>query len=692
MYAPSEEPSTMVQYSVTSDWRTKIRETIKTLKTSFPEFRELIYATNQSIGPDADDLVTEARKAQGIWVDIRDRSWFVDRELTAPQREVASTELVARFVEPMLVERGVREHVGAPLTNDESKIALLHLALEASDEATEKGLTKRCFESLTLAALHDTSADRTIGRDAIVDRVKAALPAGYEQQISGLVEGCLGRLSRRGGPVKHVRADDAYHLSFAEQETLQARTTGFLLGESALESQLLAALRRVTSTELSEDDGQVAASIMRVGTETLLLRRGEAFAAASATGEVMPFETASVVEALKDSNAAGAPVTVNELAAAVVVVLEDPLPEVRAHLRKLADAYTLFAFLRQTPDVQKTVVKMFSGGSIWLDTSVVLPLIAETLIDDPSRRQLTVICRAALEAGVKLYVTDGVVEEVERHLNRSYVCSNMPLARWRGGPPFVFAAFLVAGRNRAEFGSWLEEFRGSARPEDDIRDYLSARFGISRRNLLSEADSAPLALRAIVQEIWSESHDRRRARGESDLDPGTISRLVAHDVENTVGVMQLRQQEAESPFGYREWLLTLDRTAFTLHRKLQEGLGRLAPRAPALSPEFLVQLLRIGPMRMAVERELRIDLPLLADFSRLDFAPRELIEAADRARQDAAGASEHVLRRRVRDSLDELRAKFGPQAFDAAVKAREQVLERLGEQLTLDVELGHDDR
>ena len=93
-------------------------------------------------------------------------------------------------------------------------------------------------------------------------------------------------------------------------------------------------------------------------------------------------------------------------------------------------------------------------------------------------------------------------------------------------------------------------------------------------------------------------------------------------------------------------------------------------------------------MRTAVERELRIDLPLLADFSRLDFAPRELIEAADRARQDAAGAGEHVLRRRVRDALDALRATFGPQAFDAAVRAKEQVMERLGEQLTLDVSLG----
>ena len=75
-----------------------------------------------------------------------------------------------------------------------------------------------------------------------------------------------------------------------------------------------------------------------------------------------------------------------QVAAAAIEVLERPSHEVRQHLHRLADAYTMFAFLRQAPDVQKVVVSMFSGGDIWLDTSMILPLLAETLLDEPQDR------------------------------------------------------------------------------------------------------------------------------------------------------------------------------------------------------------------------------------------------------------------------------------------------------------------
>ena len=67
---------------------------------------------------------------------------------------------------------------------------------------------------------------------------------------------------------------------------------------------------------------------------------------------------------------------------AAFALLGDESALVKAYLHGLADSYTLFAFLRETPDVQRAVVKMFSHGELWLDTTVLLPLFAEILLPE----------------------------------------------------------------------------------------------------------------------------------------------------------------------------------------------------------------------------------------------------------------------------------------------------------------------
>src|SRR5205823_649046 len=49
------------------------------------------------------------------------------------------------------------------------------------------------------------------------------------------------------------------------------------------------------------------------------------------------------------------------------------------YLVQLSNAYTLLAFLRQTPDVQRALDHMVEGGRIVLDATVVLPMLGETL-------------------------------------------------------------------------------------------------------------------------------------------------------------------------------------------------------------------------------------------------------------------------------------------------------------------------
>ena len=70
---------------------------------------------------------------------------------------------------------------------------------------------------------------------------------------------------------------------------------------------------------------------------------------------------------------------------------------------------------------------MFSSGTLWLDATVVLPLIADTLAaGDDGKGRFSRMIEATLDVGLKLYVTPGVVEEVERHMNKALTCVNRP--------------------------------------------------------------------------------------------------------------------------------------------------------------------------------------------------------------------------------------------------------------------------
>ncbi len=669
----------MIQYSVSTDWRSKIWATIRRLKKNFPDLRELVYVTNRSIGPDADDLKRRARVDNGIAVDVRDKNWFIERELTHIQRKVAAEELIEQFVAPLLRARGVASEVSTSLSDDDARVALLHLALDDADRATDKSLTKQCFEALVLSVLHDTNAESMIDLDTIVLRVTKLLPAGHDQQIRGQTKSAIKRLSHpKNGRVKEHRLKSKFHLSFDEQGRLSAQTAAFLADQVELERELLASLMAVGVDPGVVDRTHGLGTVLREALETALLQQGNLFAQAAINKEIRLMSADGIIQQFRSRiPAITSAVSPEQCVAAVLDVVESPGQQVVAHLGRIGDAYTLFSFMQQTPDVQKIILKIFSEGEIWIDTSYILPLFVETLAFETYDRPHSNILAAAVQSGFKLFVTDGVIEEIETHLKNSRSCAESK-GQWRARTPYILAKYLETGAASTGFRAWVEEFRGDSRPADDVREYLEQNFNINRRNLLEYANMAPIELRAAVQEIWATAHDKRRAPTKSHMYSAVNARLVAHDVENTVGVLQLRKDTPISPLGYKQWWLTLDKSAYRVGDALKSALGVGAPRSPALNPGFLAQILRLGRTRNAVERSLYVSMPILNDFSTLNYTPSGLVDRADQIRAEHVAKKEHVVKRLVRDKLDEMKALSRPEFLDVSIDEELAEVEVLG--------------
>ena len=692
LFIPADDEGVAVQFSVRKDWAAKVRDTCKRFKATYPEASLFIYATSQAVGPDQIALKREIRNDYGIFLDIRDREWFLTRRDHSAATQAESELFCEQIADPLLQDPTAIERQGQALDDLEAKAAFVYLGLQWQDDTREKGLTKVCFEAIVRAVLRATTSDDRMTREQVRSQVRSLLPAHHVPTLDTQVDGALNRLSKVH--IRHWKKDDEFCLTWDERVRLNERLAWMESLDADLRAELSAIINRVgeeSDLHLVAEDVELSVERARTVLERVLLNRGEVFAEAI-TKERGAGISFGDVEALVYDDLASKPaskgVEPRIVAAAIIGLMADPPETVKVYLRSLADTYTLFAFMRETPDVQSAVVKIFSDGEIWLDTSVVLPLFAEDLLEEGSRAH-GLMLRAAREAGLRLFVTEGVLQELATHI---YRCKGYYHAMFRGDTygtePFLLSSFRLSGRPLEEFEGWLETFCGQNRAEDDIADFLHEMYGIADQSLTELVANADPQLTAIVGEIWHEARDARdeRAReiGAPVMDANTRALLVSHDVENYVGVQMRREarRERKSAYGYRSWWLTLDGTAFRVHHELKDRIEGRPPASPAISPDFMLHYLAVGPVRARLSRKTEETLPLMLNMSILDAVPQDLIDLSDVLRKQLSGMAPHVVRRKIRDTLDEARLLLGAQARAGSAGLTDEIKQRLISQAT----------
>lgn len=665
LFTLTDDPSTVFQYSVAGDWDDKIVRTARRIHKEFPNATVLIYVTSQEIGAAADRVRARLRQEFGLHLDVRDRHWFVERAETDRQRETAAEDLAKAIVDPYLASKDVVERKALALTGTEAQAAIVHLGLQLEDDTREKGLTRLSFEALVRSSLRETTPENRKTRDTVKADVRRLLPTHTPTEVDARTDAALGRLTKRF--VRHYQKSDEFCLTHDERVRLGERLAELETLHGRFHADVENVVRDLldaTDIPVPEEIEDVCLRVRRV-LERFLLSRGERFVEAVKKIELHALgfdDIPGLVISDLGSNPdraklkAALPPVVGE---AVRMLLREPSEATQHYLRLFSDAYTLFAFLHETPDVQDALVKLFSYGNIWLDTTIVLPVFVEELLE-PSARRFSNMLQAAQESGQKLYMTRGVLEEIQTHLERCIYCWRAKPGDWRGSVPFVYGAYIRNGQPISGFGGWVEQFFGASRPGDDIAEYLNEAFGIEIGSMEHEAAEMPADLRGAVQEIWYQAHERRRrAQKATEPDPITLKRLVDHDVENYLGVISKRGAEPRADLSYSVWWLTLDRVAFDVHHELRERIQARTPASPVMSPDFLVNYLVFGPVRRLVSKSTEACLPLVVELEVTEFLPPELIELAEKVRAECEGQPERIIKRRIRDAVDAAKRRRG---------------------------------
>lgn len=664
LFSNEGKSHTVFQYSVAQKWKDKIRITAQKISENMPNARLLIYVTNQSILSESDSLKSELLDKYELVLDIHDSAWFLDRASGNENREAAAETLAERIVDPYLASKGVLKHTAPSLSHTEYQAALTFLKLQWEDDNREKGLTKLSFQALVKAVLRNTDSESRMSRIDVHEKIVGMLPNHDPTHIKNLANSALNKLTKRY--IRHWTKSDEFCLTHEEAQRVRERLSEVEVANISLDSEIQSCLAHYGE---GLEQMEHFCDLIRSALDRYLYERGESFATAITNNrfdkvgiDELQNSVDYVIKSKQINNRRDNEKIIRAIMSCIVELLTEPSADVQNHLRSKADAYTLFAFLGRTADVQTAVSAMFSYGEIWLDTTVVLPLFAERLVPVDRQRRFSQMLNAASRAGLELRITFGVIEEVERHINRCQTFLHRHSSQWTGSTPFLADAYLRSGRDPNGFSSWKEDFAGTNRPEDDIAEFLEDFFAIKRWSLEEEINKADEEIRKAVQGSWRSVHAKRRDAASGGPDEITIDRLVRHDVENYLGVVELRRKERKesiSALGYSAWWLTLDSSTRDVDRELRATLGSRAPATPVMSADFLVNYLSIGPIRSRVSKDVEVTLPIALDMEFFTELPSDLLDEAERIRREAGNLPEHIIRRRVRDCLDSAKRRPG---------------------------------
>lgn len=671
LFSPDGVTYIATQYSVSADWEAKINRTIKRLAENFTNIKVLIYLTNQVIGAKGDSIRQKCL-ISGVSLDIRDKNWFLERHDQDDIKYNASERLVNVIAKPILEGETIIEKSRPSLTSLESKAALTYLGLQWEDEKTDKGLTKIVFESLVRAALRNTDADHKLKKEDIYKKIFEYTPSTVADDVKKNVDSALLRLTKK--IISHWPKTDEYCLKHEEVLRLRSRLAETEITELEFVKQVENLIRneREDADHIEESlVEEISSRICRI-VDAYMIKSGEAFATSVVNDQVAVADPNLLNNTIFQdintfpSNASYMPHLPDIALNVVSRILSSDKPSVRVHLKKISDTYTLYSFLQETADVQKVTKKIFSHGKIWLDTTIILPLLAETFKNNESEKKYSKTIGALIKSGIELRVTDGVIREILQHIFISETCSKRPPHQWDGRIPYLYYHYVEQGYDPSKFSSIIELFHGKSRPEDDIEDYLSRNFSIGLESLSKAVGDVDEEVRHAVERLWQEAHSNRR-RDSGNGDNAVTDALVRHDVESYLGIIGLRKSEEISDLGYKHWWLTIDSLAWKIRSNLKTELTR-PPSSPLMSLDFLSSAMSFGPSRDKIDRSSEQQLPLFLEADAMEYMPRELIEIANKVRSDNKDLPEHVVRRKVRDACDHMKRRYG-KVTKAAVEA-----------------------
>lgn len=665
LYQSGSQEDVFVQISVTPGWKRKITDTITALKKNGHQVREIIYSTNQDLSKEVSEIKSYFRKL-GVSIDVRDINYFVTFSNASAESIGICEELAKKIVDPLFSDKGIIDsNITPSLTDQDQKLAVTFFELSLATTQDGKNLTRLSLESLVTFVLRDSSPENLVPRQEILKKVKSLCPTANNEQLSAQINGILDRFVSRD-IIKHHEKVDSFTLSHSRREELKSNLQKLLVEQHDLQKGIQDIIEK-TGKDLEIDFDLPIAELgedVFLIIDQLIMQRGKVASLAllgkysfhsnkQPIVEMVASELRKNKRKFKASKSLSSENILDILPESVLNVLRSPNKNIQKRIKDSADAYCLLFSLKETNDIQDALNKIFSGCKVLVDTNIIIPCMAEKLYPKELQHYTNVL-RAAKKIGVKFFVGDDVINELQTHLDRNESTyfhhgerqqTTMGASRAKNLHSTLISSYFDSmnkGYFSGTFTDFLKQFRGQRNPNLDLIEYLKEDLGIDFENLSKDFDEISHADQGTLISEWTEAKPKKQW-----MDAGSFDILVYHDARAFLLIKHLRAREAGGgSFGEKIWWLTLDGIAFRFDKQKNRHASI------CMSPEFFSRYISILPKKEMQENQ-QVIFPIFVEASKLGFIPAELRPQAEEIYSSMQGQKEYLIRRRLRDFVNQ---------------------------------------
>lgn len=596
------------QASVETDYRSKIRRTIKRLKGFGRDPRELTYLTSRTVK----------------YVDAEERALSIELDVTVRIRDAAYA--ISHVNDGIGTRASYRHHlessthflksVGAsslvaPSSHVSSPAVYVFLEQELARRKGDMSLVDAVTDSLILWALEGTDPDAQLfmSRQDVLERISREIPATrqvVEPRLGNRIELLASKNHPDGRQVRWHKSDDVFVLPYETRKRIEAENTA----DETLRLDVLTSLYERISEDahpsLRESDNRTAAEVALRSLQRTFEQEGLEFAnflQDEGSGDLATV-TDSIRTTLTERNVTGQHgIAMGEVVfKAIRGVLYASREIERAYLGKLSRTYTLLFTLNTEPKLIEFFQDLTRHLNLYVGSDLLVRALSERYVPAPDQMTRRTLLMAT-HVGARLVLTDIVLEEVLGNLRaadnefrnwfetiESHVNDDMA----RNADKIMVRAYLYA-RLRQDLGqqkpaSWPAfvsqfcRYEDLHRPaaQDSLRRYLQVSFGLEH-DPVDELESIVDAdqLSGLASSLAANKSNDQLARNDALMALSIYARRK-----------QRKEDRSVSEFGYETWWLTGE-SAILRHTselvKLNKGARYM------MRPDFLLNFLTLAP-------------------------------------------------------------------------------------------------
>ncbi|MBY8299426.1 hypothetical protein KW538_11025 [Vibrio fluvialis] len=600
----TERETTYYQMTRQENHRSKIRQTVGRLREFNRNVNSLIYVTARSI-PHIDKEEDDLGEELGIRLRIRDRRYISSHINDSAGTISAFYEYLEPYTRFLLnVQTQGDRFITSPHVKDPS--AFVFLQHELSQRQGDKKMIHSLADTMILWALSETDPDNDIlmTEQQIKERIFGYFP--WVQKV--LQMHIKPRLEHLKGSTKDERKIRWY--SKAKSYCLPHETRKAIASEATRDETLRIRvhdeLKLVASGLCDADDGfyDILANGCIEVINKIFERQGLLFShfiSAKPDAEPPLVVSDCIDESIKsysfsDDN------QVNLYRETLDVLMREVFYNstlsVREYLKNLSKTYVLLFSLQAEPKVVEYFSNMSVNFRLFLGSDILVKAISERYLNEENQAARNLL-KIASEAGVKLYLSECVLQEVYTHLKGTFwefhnhfreMEQYMKPEIIRNCDKILIRSYFYA-RAENKVKSWkkyIEQFVTYERMEkdegiDDIRRYLVSEY---RLKFVPNSDLESVCNKEMVKSLANRLIEEGIKEHES---------LAYNTALQIHGVYGERRKHGEvsgvSELGYKTWWMTNQTRVLKITNEIVSSNGS----EYTMRPEFLLNFIALSP-------------------------------------------------------------------------------------------------